>query len=317
VSGRALPSRLPLMQAPLGGSSDAALVAAVSGAGGLGTLGASWLPPGRMRDELAAIARAVDAPFAVNLVLDFEQEERLEVACEAGVAAVSFSWGVRPDLVARAHAAGCHVLVQVHDLASARAAAEAGADALIAQGVEAGGHVQGTVPLLDLVAAVRRELGLPLVAAGGIADAHGVAAALAAGAAAVACGTRFVAAAEASVEPYWAERIVAASASDAVLTGAFDVGWPDAPHRVLRNSTLAALAAAGDPPPGERPGEGEDVAWLGETAIPRYSDTPPVAGVRGDLEALALYAGTSAGAIREVLPAAEIVERLTAGSVSR
>jgi nitronate monooxygenase len=313
MSGGALPSRLPLMQAPLGGSSDDALVAAVSSAGGLGTLGASWLPPQRMRDELASIARAVDAPFAVNLVLDFPQEERLEIACEAGVAAVSFSWGIRPDLVARAKAAGCHVLVQVHDLPSARAAVAAGADALIAQGVEAGGHVQGTEPTLQLVAALRRALSLPLVAAGGIADAAGVAAARAAGADAVACGTRFVAAAEASVEPYWAERIVAASPADTVLTEAFDVGWPDAPHRVLRNSTVRALEAAGDPRPGARPGEGETVAWLGDEPIPRYSDTPPVAGVRGDLEALALYAGTSVGAIRDVLPAAEIVERLAAG----
>jgi nitronate monooxygenase len=309
----ALPSRLPLMQAPLGGSSDAALVAAVGAAGALGTLGASWLAPERLRDQLAEIARAGDAPFAVNLVLAFPQEERLEIACEAGVAAVSFSWGVRADLVARAHAAGCGVLVQVHDLASARAAADAGADVLIAQGVEAGGHVQGTEPVLDLVAAVRRQVRLPLVAAGGVADAAGVAAALAAGADAVACGTRFVAAQEAGVDPFWHGALIRAEARDTVLTAAFDVGWPDAPHRVLRNSTLRALEAAGSPPPGERPGEGEVIAWLGETAIPRYSDTPPVAGVRGELEALALYAGTGVDAIREVLPAAEIVERLAAG----
>jgi nitronate monooxygenase len=296
---------LPVVQAGMGGGlSGSELAASVSEAGGLGTIGI--LGPDELRAELAAARRLTGRPMAVNLLLPFARRGHFEAA-EAADVVVTF-WG-RP----RRRVGGTWIH-QAGSVEEARAAREAGADAVIAQGVEAGGHVQGIESTRDLAAALRAALGLPIVAAGGIADADGVAAALAAGADAVACGTRFVAAEEAGVEPYWQERIVAAHPSDTVLTDAFDVGWPNAAHRVLRNSTWRAHEAAHSAPAqGARPGEGEIVAWLGETPIVRYSDAPPVAGVRGDLEALALYAGISVGAIGEVLPAAEIVARLAAG----
>ena len=181
------------MQAPLGRGAGARLAAEVSRAGGLGTLGASWTEPEILREQIRSIGRATDRPFCVNLVVDFEQDERLEVAVEENVPWVSFSFGLRPELVTRVRAGGARVLVQVASAGAARAAATAGANALVVQGVEAGGHVQGVVGLLPLMAEVRRAVSLPLLAAGGIADAASARAALAAGAEAIVMGTRFLA----------------------------------------------------------------------------------------------------------------------------
>jgi nitronate monooxygenase len=295
---------VPLMQAPLGRGAGARLAIAVSEGGGLGTLGASWTEPEILREQIRSIARASDRPFCVNLVLDFEQEQRLEVAVEEHVPWVSFSFGLRRDLVARAHAGGLRVLVQVASADAARAAADAGADALIVQGVEAGGHVQSVVGLLPLLAEVRRAVSLPLLAAGGIAEAASARAARAAGAAAVVMGTRFVASDECDAHPQYHARLLAAEGGDTVLTTLFDGGWA-APHRVLRNSTYERWEAASRPPAGERPSEGEQVA----PGIARYAVNMPLAGIEGDVEAMAMYAGQGVGTIDAVEPAAAIVER--------
>lgn len=296
------------MQAPLGRGAADRLAAAVTGVGGLGTLGASWTEPALLREQIRSIARATDRPFCVNLVLDFEQGERLEVALEERVPCVSFSFGLRQDLVARARAGGAFVLVQVASAQAARAAQAAGADGLIVQGIEAGGHVQSVVGLLALLIEVRRAVSLPLVAAGGIADPAAARAALTAGAAAVAMGTRFVASEECDAHPRYKARLLEAEARHTVLTELFDVGW-DAPHRVLRNSTYERWEAEGRAPAGARPGEGEEVA----PGIARYALNMPLAGVEGDVEAMAMYAGQGVGAIEAVEPAAAIVERFAAG----
>jgi nitronate monooxygenase len=296
---------VPIMQAPVGSAATPQLAGEVAQAGGLGALGASWTEPEVLREQIRSIGRVTDRPFCVNLVLEFEQEERLEVAVEERVPIMSFSFGLDPQLIARAHAGGARVLVQVASGDAARAAADAGADALIAQGVEAGGHVQGTVGLLPLMAEVRRAVSLPLLAAGGIGDPASARAALAAGALVVVMGTRFVASEESDAHPSYKARLLEAEAGDTVLTGLFDVGWPDSPHRVIRNSTYERWEAAGGPPSGERPGEGEEVAG----GILRYASNPPFASTQGDIEAMALYAGQSVGAIAEVEPAAAIVER--------
>lgn len=296
------------MQAPLGRGAADRLAAAVTGVGGLGTLGASWTEPALLREQIRSIARATDRPFCVNLVLDFEQGERLEVAVEERVPCVSFSFGLRQDLVARARAGGAFVLVQVASAQAARAAQAAGADGLIVQGIEAGGHVQSVVGLLALLIEVRRAVSLPLVAAGGIADPAAARAALTAGAAAVAMGTRFVASEECDAHPRYKARLLEAEARHTVLTELFDVGW-DAPHRVLRNSTYERWEAEGRAPAGARPGEGEEVA----PGIARYALNMPLAGVEGDVEAMAMYAGQGVGAIEAVEPAAAIVERFAAG----
>jgi len=267
------------MQAPIGPAATVELVAAVCVAGGLGSLAASWTRIDVLRDQVRALA---EHRFCVNLVLAFPQEERLEVLCDERVPVISFSWGVRPQLVARAHDAGSQVLVQVGSVEAARRAADAGADAVIVQGTEAGGHVEGERPLLELLAQVT-GLEVPVIAAGGIADTRAATAARDAGARAVAAGTAFLVAEEADRHPGYVERLLAAD--ETILTDVFSIGWPGAKHRVLRNEALAAGAPA--------------------------PDAMPIGTRGGDAEKMALYAGTGVGTLHAVEPAAAIVARLT------
>ena len=298
------------MQAPMGPAATPALAVAVAEAGGIGSLGASWTEPDVLRSQLRDIRRLTERPVCVNLVLAFEQAERLELVLDEGVELISFSWGVDAALVSRAHAAGATVMAQAGSAGEARAAVDAGCDAVVAQGIEAGGHVQGEVGVLALVAELSRSLPVPVLAAGGIADARGVRAAMAAGAAGAVIGTRFLATPEADVHPDWAARLIAASAGDTVLTGLFDGGWPAAPHRVLRNSTFRAWDTAGRPPAGSRPGEGEIVARHLDVEIERYAADEPRRATAGDLEAMCLYAGQGVGLVTAIEPAADVVSRI-------
>ena len=297
------------MQAPIGPATTVELVAAVSAVGALGTLAASWTKPAKLRDQIRAIRSATSSPFCVNLVLAFDQRERLEVVLAERVPVVSLAWGIDAALIGRARAAGAFVLVQVSDSEEATAAADAGASGLIAQGVEAGGHVQGTTPLMTLL----RELSavaMPVVAAGGIAEPTRARDALNAGAQAVACGTAFLAAFEADVHEHYRDRLLASDAFDTELTELFDVGWPNAAHRVIRNRTMTEWEAAGRPPAGRRPGEGDVVAKRGRTQVMRYSDAQPTSSTAGDIESMAMYAGTSVDDVRSAAPSAVIVEAI-------
>jgi NAD(P)H-dependent flavin oxidoreductase YrpB (nitropropane dioxygenase family) len=295
------------MQAPIGPATTTELVTAVSSVGALGTLAASWTSPRTLREELRIIRSAVGSRFCVNLVLHYDQDERLDVVLDGGAGYVSFSWGVDSELIARARDAGVVVLVQIGDVMAAREAADAGANIVIAQGVEAGGHVQARTPLSDLLREVRLAIDLPILAAGGIADAKSARAAIAAGADGVACGTAFLAATEADVHPDYFERLANASAEDTVLTTVFDIGWPDAPHRVLRNDTIASWESAGKPAPGSRPGEGAVIATRRGSPVVRYSEAQPTTETEGDIGSMALYAGTAVGSVRHRARAAEIV----------
>ena len=163
-----------MVQAPVGPATTPELVTAVSRTGGLGTLAASWIEPDTLQELLRDFYGAVGAVFCVNLVLAFDQRERLEVVLEGGARFVSFSWGVDGELIGRAGDRGAVVLVQVGDVGEAVDAAQRGASIVIAQGVEAGGHVQGTTPLVELVCEMRDEIDVPIVAAGGIADSASV-----------------------------------------------------------------------------------------------------------------------------------------------
>jgi NAD(P)H-dependent flavin oxidoreductase YrpB (nitropropane dioxygenase family) len=297
-----------VVQASIGRVGDAALAAAVSKAGGLGSLGASYMPLDVLRDQVREMRRLTEAPVVVNLILAFDQVERLEVAVEEHAPWISFSWGIDVTLIARAHAGGARVLVQVASVEEARSAAAARADALIVQGSEAGGHVQSRRPLLPLLQEVRAAMSLPIVAAGGIGDPEAARAALAAGADAISMGTRFAASSESLAHPRYRERLAASNGADTVLTDLFDVGWL-APHRVLRNKVYDVWEAAGSPPSGQRPGEGEPVAKGPSGTVVRYAVSPAVIGMTGDIDAMAMYAGLGVGAVRSVEPAAEIVER--------
>ena len=153
---------------------------------------------------------------------------------------------------------------------------------------------------------------MPVIAAGGIVDGRGLAAVLALGASAAWVGTRFLFAAETRTHPVYRELLTAAVETDTVHSTLFDGGWPDAPHRTLRNSTTIAWEGAGRPPPGRRPGEGEVIATVGGQPIRRFDSASPRDAVIGDVEAMSLWAGQGVGLIRTVEPAGDIVREMAA-----
>ena len=252
--------KLPLMQAPIGPAPTVELVTAVSRVGALGTLAASWTNPLTLRQQLRSIRSSVGGQFCVNLVLHFDQRERLDVVLEEGAGFVSFSWGVDPDLIERARRAGVVVLVQAGEVAAAREAVDATSGHPHRTGSRGRWPCRGTTRLSDLLNEMSLVLDVPIIAAGGISDAASARAVIDEGAHGVACATAFLAAIEADVHPRYFERLVRATTADTVLTTIFDIGWPHAAHRVLYNHTLAGWESAGRPVPGSRPGKGEVVA---------------------------------------------------------
>jgi NAD(P)H-dependent flavin oxidoreductase YrpB (nitropropane dioxygenase family) len=303
---------LPIVQAPIGGMAVPELAAAVSNAGGLGMLSVTWDEPDELAEKLARMRALTDRPFGVNMILVWPQEERLRQCLAAGVRVVSTFWGDPAPLVPIAHQGGAIVLHTAGDVAEARRAVDTGVDVVVAQGWEAGGHVRGEVATMALVPAVVDAVApIPVVAAGGIGDGRGLAAVLMLGASAGWLGTRFVMSAEAPALPSYLERLAAADATSTVYSSVFDGGWPDAPHRTLRNSTIEMWEAAGRPPSGERPGEGETIGtWIDGELIVRYGSDSPRLGATGDFEAMSMWAGQSVGLVHDVRPAGEIVRQL-------
>jgi NAD(P)H-dependent flavin oxidoreductase YrpB (nitropropane dioxygenase family) len=253
---------IPIVLAPMGGAVSPHLGAAVCNAGALGTLPLWRSKIDTLRSAVRKTRALTAKPFAVNLNMEFPQTERLEACLEEKVPVISFFWRDHGDLVTRAKAGGAVMMHTVGNVEDARRAVDLGVDIVVAQGWEAGGHVRGTVATLPLVPAVVDAVGdTPVIAAGGIADGRGMAAALALGAAGVWVGTRFLGSEEVSIQPEYRRRILAASENDTVwCENLFDGGWPNAPHRVLCNSTTRNWEAAGRPPAGQRPGEGVIVA---------------------------------------------------------
>ena len=304
---------IPIIQAPMGGAVPARLAAAVSNAGALGTLPLWRADADTLRHTLRKMRSITSKPFAVNLNMEFPQEDRLETCLEEGVPIISFFWREAGPLVKRAKAGGAVVMYTVGNADDARRAVDGGVDVIVAQGWEAGGHVRGTVATLPLVPAIVDAVGdTPVIAAGGIADGRGMAAALALGAAGVWVGTRFLASEEVSIHPEYQSRILAACENDTVYCEClFDGGWANAPHRVLRNSTVRNWEAAGRPPSGRRPHEGEIVArsrMRGE--IDRYASFTPGPDTEGEIEPLSLWSGQGLALVRKVQPAAEIVREM-------
>ncbi len=193
-------------------------------------------------------------PFGVNLVLQWDQEERLRVCLEEGVAVVSFFWGDPSPYIASVHAAGAFVMHTIASAAEAKQARDMGVDVCVAQGWEAGGHVWGQVGTFPLVPCIVDAVApLPVLAAGGIADGRGIAAALILGAAGVWLGTRFLASAEARIHPLYREKILYAAETDTIYSCLFDDGWPNAPHRALRNRYYYAMGSEWLPSDGRTP----------------------------------------------------------------
>jgi nitronate monooxygenase len=299
----------PIVSAPMAGFAAADLVAAVSAAGGFGLIGATipaWEDnrPAWLRDQIRAVRERTDRPFGVGVVLGFPQcADLVRVALAERVAAVAYAFGDAAPLVDASHDAGCKVLVQVQTVAQAAAAARAGADVVVAQGTDAGGHcgLNGTLAFVPAVVdAVAPMADIPVLAAGGIADGRGVAAVLMLGAAGAWIGTRFFASHEAVADPWRKERIVAASVDDTVWTMAYDrvldlPAFPDGiASRVLRTAFTEA--------------------WDGRDAeiVARRAELLAHIGVPDDEDGDAIWAGQAVGLIHAVEPAAAILERIVA-----
>jgi nitronate monooxygenase len=309
---------LPVVQAGMGGGiARGELAAAVSEAGGLGTLGI--MPPKALAGELEKARQATTKPIAVNLLLNFARARHWEVA-RAADAIVTF-WG-RPRR--RSEGVWLH---QCGSLDEARRARAAGADGVIVQGVEAGGHVRGTTPALELLQQVRAALpdGYPLLLAGGIADAADVHRALDAGAEAAVLGTRFLMSEESGARRAYKQRLM--ESRETVLTELFGLGWPNAPHRVIWNEATERWLAKDRRGPSwvrvanrlTEPALSRLPESLQGTALKRQGATMPFLSPRPPAEATPsnlldfgpLYAGETVARIHDVRPAAELVRELS------
>jgi NAD(P)H-dependent flavin oxidoreductase YrpB (nitropropane dioxygenase family) len=275
-------------------------------------LALTWHEPEQARARIREVRRRTGLPFGVNLVLDFAVDDVLAVCLQEAVPVVSTFWGDPAPSTRRIHAAGLLHMHTVGSVAEAAHAADSGVDVVVAQGWESGGHVSGEVATLPLVPSVVDAVApIPVVAAGGIVDGRGLAAVLALGASGAWIGTRFLASEEAAIHPRYRELLLEATATDTVHTRLFDVKWPNAPHRALRNKTYRAWEAAGRPPSGQRPGEGEVIANSpARGPVMRYQSYTPSVDATGDIEALSLWAGQGVGLVSTVRPAAEIVREI-------
>ena len=313
---RQLGVELPIWNAGMGGGlAGPELAAAVSNAGGLGVLGMGGLPGEAIRQQVRTLRQLTDRPFGVNLIMPLMSPDQMDVCLEERVPLLILFWGDPGPYVERAHSVGTKVMVQAGSVEEAAAAAAAGVDAVMVQGVEAGGHVRGTTGLSVLLpAAVDAVDPLPVVAAGGIADGRGVVAALDMGAQAVSLGTRFLCSDESRADAGYKQRVVSASAEDTFHTKLFDLEWPDAAHRVLRNRLVDDWVAGGSPATGTRVGEGEIVGKMpvaGQMVeLSRYGVFMPMDGFEGDLDDQVLYCGQSCALVNDVRPAADIVASL-------
>jgi nitronate monooxygenase len=291
----------PIVQAPMAAVPE--LAAAVSNAGGLGMVTLTWSTS--VGDVIRETAALTDRPFAGNLVLASDQHRRLDDALDAGLRIVSLFWGDPAGYVDQVHDANGIVLQTVGSAEEAWRAVASGVDVVVAQ--------VATLPLVPAV--VDAVSPVPVIAAGGIGDARGVAAVLALGAQAAWLGTRFLLAEEMPIHEEYRRRLISAVETDAQwYADLYDVGWSDAPHRALRNSTADVWQAAGRPQAGSRPGEGEVIAHFasGESIV-RYEPAPPMVGTTGDIEALSMWAGQSVALARHTQSAAQIVAELVSG----
>jgi NAD(P)H-dependent flavin oxidoreductase YrpB (nitropropane dioxygenase family) len=321
---------VPILSVGFGAGARPELAAAVSNAGGLGVIGLAGggITLEQVAADVATMRTLTRKPFGGNVIIvafdsgEFDEDarawtrERIDAAIELRVPVLVLFWGDATPFVAPAHRAGVKVLLQVGSADEAAAAVRAGVDAVILQGLEAGGHVRATRSLWDELPRAIAACGkTPILAAGGIGDGRAIARALSLGAQGVSMGTRFVASAEAWAHPHYKQRIVDASPDEAFLSkDLYYVGWPGAPHRALKNRTFARWDAAGRPPVGKRPGEGEVIGTLhmpwGDLPWHRYQTGMLTPTFDGDPEDAVMWAGESVAEIRDVKPAGEIVADL-------
>lgn len=293
----------PIALGGMGSATSPALVAAVSRAGGLGALGCHYLTPDQISERTAAIRQETNRPFGLNFLMFDTREDSLAAALALRPAVMQFAWA-RPDQdlksqFDRAHDAGCLVTHMAGAVPEAVRAAKAGADIIIAQGTEGGGHVgwMASMPLVPMI--VDAVAPIPVLAAGGFADGRGLVAALALGAQGILLGTRFLATVESPLHPNFKQAIVDSDGHDTQLSEIPDIAaglvWPGAMTRSRRNRFI------------ER--------WAGREWALRQNRAEALAGLRaarerGDVEEGPLSMGQDAGLIRDIPTAEEVVARI-------
>ncbi len=294
----------PIISAPMAGTATAELAAAVSEAGGLGLIGGTTMnDPDWLRAQIRSVRERTQKPFGVGFISSFPGLDQLvRVALDEQVPCVSHSFADPTPYVAAAHAAGIKVLAQVQKVSQAKVAALAGVDIIAAQGTEAGGHTgySGTLPLVPAVIDVVG--GIPVVAAGGIADGRGLAAVLMLGAEGAWLGSRFVASWEAFAEDWKKQRAVQAGTDDTILTKVYDLIWEapfpkDIGDRVLSNAFTAQWH-----------GQNEEVAvHRGE-----LKERLAAAEQTNDASVLPVRVGNATGLILSIESAGDIVRQIVA-----
>jgi len=290
------------------------LAVAVSNAGALGSLGVGLLPGPAMIQVIAGIRAGTSGPFNVNFITALTEQAQIDAACAAGVAVVSFHWGHPPRAwIDQLHTAGVRVFEQVGSVDDAKRAVDDGVDVIVAQGLEAGGHNYATLPTFALVPLVVDAVAPALVlAAGGIADGRGLAAALMLGADGAWIGTRLVATDESGAHDGYKSRLVAANATETVRTALFGPETPQFnPMRVLRNRVVEQWQ---DRPvdTAERPVIGHTKLGGQEVEMRRFSNLVPMRDLTtGDLEEMALLSGQGVGLIDSVKGAASVIADIT------
>ena len=292
---------VPIQLAGMGSILSPELAAAVSEAGALGQITFAGIEVDDAKRRLDKLTSLTSKPFGVNLLIPMLDREILAYSAPKA-RVIDFFWGdPDPELVRVVHEAGALASWQVGSVAEAVAAEKAGCDFIIAQGVEAGGHIRGTLGMLPLLTQVLDKVSVPVLGAGGIGSGRGLAAVLGAGASGARMGTRFIAAQESNAHPDYVRAIISAQAEDSVRTNRFEVECALCPstHGVLRSALDAAEAF-----------DGSYVAEFNGEPVAKFRGTPPFKGFTGNIGAMACYAGQSVGEVRGVQPAGEIVAEL-------
>jgi NAD(P)H-dependent flavin oxidoreductase YrpB (nitropropane dioxygenase family) len=293
----------PIVLGGMASGTAAELVAAVSNAGGLGILGASGRSPTEIREQTSRIRALTAAPFGVNILLFYGDEAAVKEVLAQRPAVAAFAWPTAEqdlaEMFARAHDVGARVMHMAARLDDAKRAAEAGADIIVAQGSEGGGHVgmMSTIVLVPQVVAAVAPI--PVLAAGGIADGRGLAAALALGASGALLGTRFLATPEAPLHPHFKQAIVNSDGHDTDLTEIPDLitgrVWPGALARTWRNALLREWAGR---------------EWLLRQQRPQVAAAVAAARAAGDAERTPLLFGQDAGLIDAIEPVGDLMARM-------
>lgn len=299
---------VPIQQAPMGGVSSPRLAVAVADAGGVGTITALNMDAAQVTRQLDDMTSRTRGALSVNFLTEDVDERAVGAAAER-VRLVDFFWlDPRPRLVELVHRAGALAGWQVGSVEEALAAEQAGCDVVAVQGVEAGGHIRGRLPLVTLLPAVLQAVSIPVLAAGGISDGRAFAAVMADGAAGARIGTRFIATDESGAHPAYKLAIVDAHADSTLISDAFAVCplCATSPRARVLRSAVDRVAAWGEDVVG--------TATIGEAMIPvpRGSGMPPSAGVTGHVEAMAMYAGAGVGSVADIRPAADVIADLVA-----